>query len=49
MFDNYIVIIFFILSSILGHKLLHRVIKTPAQYERPEIRDARDARARLRA
>lgn len=26
---------FFIVSSILGHKLLHHIIKTPAQYYRP--------------
>jgi hypothetical protein len=31
------IIIFFIVSSYLGHILLHRVIKTPAQYERPKV------------
>jgi hypothetical protein len=31
------IIIFFVISSYLGHKLLHRVIKTPAQYTRPEV------------
>ena len=29
------IIIYFIVSAILGHKLLHHVIKTPAQYHRP--------------
>jgi hypothetical protein len=30
------IIIFFLISSYFGHKLLHHVIKTPAQYERPK-------------
>jgi hypothetical protein len=30
-----LIIGFFVLSSVLGHALLHRVIKTPAQYYRP--------------
>jgi cell division protein FtsB len=30
------IIAFFILSSYFGHQLLHRVIKTPAQYVRYE-------------
>jgi hypothetical protein len=30
------IIVFFIVSSYLGHKLLHHVIRTPAQYLRPE-------------
>lgn len=29
------ILLFFIASSVLGHLLLHRVIKTPAQYHRP--------------
>lgn len=33
------VIAFFIVSSLLGHILLHRVIRTPAQYDRPSQRD----------
>lgn len=30
-----VVVLFFIISSVCGHILLHRVIKTPAQYIRP--------------
>ncbi|KAJ4988734.1 hypothetical protein SVAN01_05711 [Stagonosporopsis vannaccii] len=30
-----VIILFFIVSSVCGHILLHRVIKTPAQYLRP--------------
>lgn len=30
-----LIILFFVLSSVLGHLFLHRVIKTPAQYYRP--------------
>jgi hypothetical protein len=29
------IVAFFIVSSVLGHILLHRIIKTPAQYYRP--------------
>lgn len=29
------IIAFFIVSSIFGHLLLHRIVKTPAQYYRP--------------
>lgn len=29
------IILFFIVSSVFGHFLLHRIIKTPAQYYRP--------------
>jgi hypothetical protein len=38
MFDQttVLVIVFFVVSSYLGHILLHRVIKTPAQYVRGE-------------
>lgn len=38
MFDQntVLIIFFFLLSSAFGHMLLHRVIKTPAQYYRPE-------------
>jgi hypothetical protein len=38
MFDKITVamILFFIVSSYFGHRLLHHVIKTPAQYRRPE-------------
>ena len=37
MFDTTTVgiIIFFLVSSAFGHILLHKVIRTPAQYERP--------------
>jgi len=31
------VIFFFFISSWFGHALLHRVIKTPAQYQRPKV------------
>jgi hypothetical protein len=31
-----LIIAFFLVSSYAGHQLLHRVIKTPAQYYRPE-------------
>jgi len=31
------IIIFFLISSCYGHILLHRVIKTPAQYQRPKV------------
>jgi hypothetical protein len=31
------IIFFFLISSYFGHHLLHRVIKTPAQYERPKV------------
>lgn len=34
------IIIFFVISSYFGHVLLHRVIKTPAQYERPRVASA---------
>jgi len=30
------IIVFFVVSSYFGHQLLHRVIKTPAQYTRGE-------------
>jgi hypothetical protein len=30
------IILFFIISSYLGHNLLHRIIRKPAQYYRPE-------------
>lgn len=30
------IICFFLISAALGHQLLHRVIKTPAQYRRPD-------------
>jgi hypothetical protein len=31
------IILFFLLSSAFGHQFLHRVIRTPAQYYRPEV------------
>ncbi|KAF1358916.1 hypothetical protein EJ07DRAFT_121512 [Lizonia empirigonia] len=34
------IIVFFILSSVLGHFLLHRICSTQAQYTRPSQRDA---------
>jgi hypothetical protein len=33
------IIAFFITSSVCGHFLLHRVIKTPARYQRPSQND----------
>jgi hypothetical protein len=38
MFDQttVLVIVFFVVTSYFGHVLLHRVIKTPAQYVRGE-------------
>lgn len=30
------IILFFLVSSAFGHQFLHRVIRTPAQYYRPE-------------
>ncbi|KAF3046140.1 hypothetical protein E8E12_011327 [Didymella heteroderae] len=33
------IILFFLASSVLGHILLHRIIKTPAQYHRPSQHD----------
>jgi hypothetical protein len=32
------IIVFFLISSYFGHKLLHHVIKTPAQYERMKVK-----------
>jgi hypothetical protein len=39
MFDKVTVLIllFFLVSSYFGHQLLHRVIKTPAQYTNPGV------------
>jgi hypothetical protein len=37
------IIIFFIVSSYFGHVLLHHIIKTPAQYERPKVAAAGDS------
>jgi hypothetical protein len=39
MFDKVtvVIILFFLVSSFFGHKLLHRVIKTPAQYTNPGV------------
>lgn len=30
------IIVYFLITSFLGHKLLHRIIKTPAEYEKGE-------------
>tara|TARA_R110002003_G_scaffold41_23_gene3026 strand:+ start:35048 stop:35302 length:255 start_codon:yes stop_codon:yes gene_type:complete len=37
----------FLLSSYFGHRLLHRVIRTPAQYYRPEAVEERSGAGKV--
>jgi hypothetical protein len=50
MFDTVTVAIIglFLLSSYFGHRLLHRVIRTPAQYYRPEALEERSGAVKVR-